>query len=80
MNTPDELKEMVVNWLKIKQQRGRPTCPCGFSKGPQTIRAHRIQCPAWNVYCQYMRKTTLPTTRNQPTAQTATVSPVGGGE
>ena len=43
--------ELISQWLLVKMERGRPTCPCGFVGGGQNIRKHRLSCPVWIHYC-----------------------------
>lgn len=42
-----EMAAMVKAWQRIPQEKGRPTCPCGFSSGSSNIRKHRLACKVW---------------------------------
>lgn len=41
------MAEIYARWQQTPQQRGRPSCPCGFVGGTRNIRQHRLKCPTW---------------------------------
>jgi len=54
---PEELpsredQQKVIDWLKVKQRPGKPTCPCGLTFGTRKICDHRKGCPTWKAYAR----------------------------